>query len=142
MELQHATLTQVRAGRDGRRVLVEDDVLGIVRELKEIDPNLTVHWNEYGEFYAIGEMLPDGTESLVTTVPELDARLPEHMRMLQSSGYNYVKEMERQDREAEKAKEHRFSEQVGERGERLAHALRKDLQYGGKAFVPKDVDGE
>jgi hypothetical protein len=41
--------------------------------------------------------------------------------------YNYADDLARLEQEAKKDQDRKFDEQVGEVGERLAHALRKDL---------------
>jgi hypothetical protein len=143
MEIRHATLETVRKGRDGRRVLVTGDVLGVVAQLQQIDPRLRVFWNEYAEYYVIVEELPDGSESLVTTIPPdgLNSQLVEYVRMLGSMKYDYIGNAEKADREAEKAKTHEFEEKIGEIGEEMAHKIRRDdVEYSGKAFVPKDIN--
>jgi hypothetical protein len=137
VEIQHATLAQVRDGRDGKRVLVEEDVLDIARQIRQIDPSLDVYWNEYGEHFVITETLKDGTEKLVTTALELDQRLIAHLRMLIHPDYDYGREIDRMDDQAEKDKDHEFAEQVGPLGEKLAHALRKDLQVKSRIYVPE-----
>lgn len=141
MEIQHASLAQVRKGRDGRRVLVERDVLDVARQLQEIDPGLRVWWNEYGEYFAVGHVQPDGSESLVTTVAELTPAVVEHVRRLGSAGYDYAAELARKDQQAEKDRADVFTEQVGEAGERLAHAVRNDIQAKPRIFVPGGYGG-
>jgi hypothetical protein len=138
MELQAASLAQVRRGRDGRQITIDEDVLGVVKELKQIDPGLKVRWNEVGEYFVVYEVLKDGTESLVTTTPTLDGRLVKHMRRLGSEDYDYVAEIERMDTDAERAKDRVFSERVGELGEQAAHALRQDLNPG-KVILPRGI---
>lgn len=143
MEIQPASLAQVRKGRDGRRVLIEDDVLDIAKRLQEIDDSLKLLWNEYGEYFVVAEVVqtPDGPEErLVTTAQDLDERLLQRVEKITHPSYDFAKEVDRIDKEAEKEKDHRFHEETGEVGERLAHAVRKDLQHTGKAFVPKDVE--
>lgn len=125
----------VRTGRDGRRVLIDDDVLDIARRLKEIDPRLGLEWNENGNFFAITEQTPDGVK-LVTTATELDPRLIERVREIAHPSYDYAGELERKDRAGDRARDHAFHEQVGELGERAAFALRKDLQAQNKVFIP------
>jgi hypothetical protein len=137
MEIPHASLAQVKQGRDGRRVLIEDDVLDVARRLRELDPNLMVEWNEAG-FFTISEMLPDGTQQLVTTTTDLNSAVPEYVAKLAKT--DYVAEMDRMDAEAERKKEHRFAEQIGERGELLHHALRKDLSVQNRVYLPKGID--
>lgn len=134
MEIQHATLSQVRTGRNGTRVLIEQDVQDVVQRLKELDPNLRVHWNEYGEYFVISELLPDGSESLVTTVQDLNPVLVDYVRKLANK--DYAAELDRLDREADRQADHERSEKVGEIGERAAHALRKDLSVQNRIYVP------
>jgi hypothetical protein len=140
VEIQHATLAQVRDGRDGKRVLVEEDVLDVTRQIRQIDPSLGVYWNEYGEHFVITETLPDGAEKLVTTALELDQRLVAYLRMLIHPGYDYGREIDRMDDQAERDKDHEFAERVGPLGEKLAHALRKDLQVKSRIYVPERYD--
>jgi hypothetical protein len=138
MEIQPASIAQVRAGRNGRKVLIEDDVLHIAKRLQEIDRSLRLRWNEQGEFFVVYQVL-DGSEKLVLTARELDERIVQRVRKIAHPSYDYVAEMERMDRRAEKDADHRFHEQTGEIGERMAHALRKDLQAQNKVFIPDDT---
>jgi hypothetical protein len=139
MDIQPASVAQVRAGRDGRRFLIEDDVLDVARRIKEIDDSLSLQFNERGEFFVVVQTLADGEEKLVTTAQELDERLIHRLKHITHQSYDYVAEMDRIDKQAEKDSEHRFSEKVGEAGEKAAHALREDLGATNKAFVSKDV---
>lgn len=140
MDIQHASLAQVRKGRDGRQVLIEGDVLDIVSQVKHIDPRLSVHWNEYGEYFVVTETSPtDGRERLVTTVLELDQNLVRHLERLGSAEYDYVAEVERKDDKAKADKKWKFAQEIGETGERLAHALRKDLQAQNRIFIPQSI---
>jgi hypothetical protein len=133
-------MAQVRAGRDGRRYMIEDDVLDVARRIKEIDDSLSLQFNERGEFFVVVQTLEDGEEKLVTTAQELDERLIHHLKHITHRSYDFAKEADRMDAQAEREKDHAFHERVGEAGEVAAHALRKDLGLkGGKAFVSKDV---
>lgn len=134
MEIQHATLSQVRIGRNGRRVLIEQDVHDVVQRLKELDPKLRVHWNEYGEYFVVSEIMADGSESLVTTTKDLNPVLVDYVQKLASK--DYVAELERLDRDADRQADHARSEKVGEIGERAVHALRKDLAVQNRIYVP------
>ncbi len=136
-----ASLTQVRKSKDGHMVAIDQDVLDVITQIREIDPRLSVRWSVAGEYFEVREHAPGGAREgeLVFTTNELDQRVVDRLRFLASIDYDYLKDVDRMDREAEKVEQHKFSEDVGERGERLAHALRKDLQHGGKAFVPREV---
>jgi len=137
MDLQPASIAQVRQGKH-RRITVEADVGSIVQQIQEIDPRLGVIWDDDGEFFAVVEQ--DGPKQrLVLTALELDHRVLERLREISSPDYDYVAEMDRMDREADKEKDHRFMQEVGENAEVMAHALRKDLSYQGKIFIPEWV---
>ena len=139
MDIAPASLAQIRMGRDGRRVVVSEDVGNVAAQIHEIDPRLGLVWNEKGEFFMVVEQ--DGlTERLVLTAKECDQRIVERVRQIASPDYDYGAEVDRLDAAAEKAKDHRFHEETGEVAERLAHALRKDLQHKGKVFVPDWMD--
>lgn len=143
MDINHADLIQVQraiGGKyDGCLVAIEDDVLDVARRLKEIHPSLHVYFNEVGGYFVIYEMCEDGTERLVTTVKELDGKLIKYFEMLNSESWDAVAEMEKMDDQAEKNKKTAFAEKVGEIGERLHHALRKDFEFKDRVFLPKGV---
>ncbi len=140
MQLQYASLAQVRKGKGGRNVVVENDVMDVVRRISEIDPNLSVHWNDDGEFFEIRELCKDGKERLVLTTQMLDQRLLDHLRLIGSPDWNVGEEMERHEDKREKDLDHAYHEKVGPIGERMAHALRKDLEYQGRVFLPRGVE--
>lgn len=139
MEIVPATLAQVRAGRDGRRILIEDDVLDVATQLKAIDDSLSLHWNENGSYFFVVHTDEKGTENLVLTARELDNRVVDRATQIGSAGYDYLAEVDRLDKQAERDADHRFSEQTGEVGERLAHALRQDLQAKNKIILPRGI---
>lgn len=138
MELQPASLAQVRAGRDGRMIAIDEDVLDIAMRLQEIDDSLRLRWSESGEYFVVYQLIGDG-EKLVLTSTELTPQIIERVRKIAHPEYDFGAELDQMDAQAEKDKDHRFHEQVGERGEVLAHALRKDLQAKNKIIVPRDV---
>lgn len=139
MEIVPATLAQVRAGRDGRRVLIEDDVLDVAQQLKAIDESLSLHWNEQGSYFVVIHTDEKGTENLVLTARELDNRVIDRVRQIGSANYDFLAEVDRLDKQAERDADHRFSERTGEIGERLAHAVRQDLQAKNKIILPRGV---
>ncbi len=143
MEIEPATLAQVAMGRDGKMHEVDDDVGGIALRLKEIDDSLRLRWNEFGGFFVIYQMLDTAEgllEKLVLTAQELDGRIIKRVEQITHPSYDFVAEMDRMDEQAQKDKDHAFHEQTGEVAERMAHAVRKDLEAQNKAFVPKDVE--
>lgn len=139
MEIQPASLAQVRKGRDGRNILITDDVSSVARDLHEIDPKLRVRFSEGGGHYAVYFQYPDGREELVLTAQKLDQRIVKRFREIADESYDFGAEVERIDRQAERDQDARFSEQVAERGERLAHALRQDLGVKRRIHVPKEI---
>lgn len=144
MDIEHASLTQVVQGINGELIAIEDDVLDVARRLKEIHPSLHVYFNQqrhpkHGDdgYFVIYELCDDGKERLVTTAKELDPRLIAHFERLASESYDVVAEMDKMDDQAEKDKDHVFAEQVGEIGERLHHALRRDKEVKDRIFLPE-----
>jgi hypothetical protein len=134
-----ATLTQVRKSKDGRWVGIEADLLDILAQVKEIDERLSIRWSVSGEYFAVYERMPSGKDELVFTTTELDQRVVDRLRLISSTGYDFVKEMDKMDDEADREKQRKLHEEVGERGEELAHALRKDLQAKNKIILPREV---
>lgn len=129
-EISPASLAQVVRGRGGVLMEVESDVQDIARRIKEIDSSLHLMFNERTGIFIVYQTLEDGSEHLVTTCTELDARLVERLRKVCSPQYDFAAEVERQDELVDRETERRFREQVGEVGERLAHAIRSDV-FGG-----------
>ncbi len=140
MEIQPASIAQVRKGRDGRQVLIENDVLDVARRIKEIDESLILRYNEFGEYFVVAQIIGD-EEKLVLTAQELDERVLHRIKHITHASYNFADEAEKMDKQAKKDEEHAFHERAGEAGEVAAHALRKDIGATTKAFVPKDLDG-
>lgn len=136
MEIARASFAQLSRGKDGRKVLIEEDVGDIAKRLAEIDPGLFVQWVEDGEYFRVIQRTENGSEHIVTTALELSPALVEHVRMLGSEDYDVAKEAERIDCEADREKDRQFAEKIGERGELLAHALRKDKQVKQSIVVP------
>jgi hypothetical protein len=139
VEIQRASLAQVVEGRGGQTVTITEDVGDIAQHLKRLDDRLILRWNERGEYFQVIERLPDGSESLVTTARELSPALIDHVRKLGHSSYDFAKELEAADRKAEREKDWRFEQEVGEIGEHLAHAIRKDTEAKHRIFLPRGV---
>jgi hypothetical protein len=137
-----ATLVQVREGRNGRMIAVEDDVQSICRELKQIDPSLGVDWNDREEYFRVFQMIDDDGRTkkhTVLTAQELTPEIVVRLRMLVHPDYDYSREVERKHDRADREKDHAFHERTGEGGERLYWAIRKDLGLKPRAFIPKDI---
>ena len=138
MEVTPATFMQVKTGRDGRRVTITEDVGDVARRLHEISPKLVLIWNEKGGHFTVAERDINGDERLVFTAQECDDRIVKRAELITSEHYDYLGELDKLDKAAERARDHAFSEQTGEIAERLAHAVRKDLNPG-RITVPKGV---
>lgn len=117
---------------------MDADVGSVVKQIKEIDSRLGVIWDDDGEFFAVVEQ--DGPKQrTVLTALELDHRVLQRVREISHPDYDYVAEMDAIDARADREKDARFSQEVGENAEVMAHALRKDLgaTYKGRIYVPE-----
>jgi len=143
MEIQPASIAQIVKGKDGRMIQVDDDVQNVVNDICAIDDTLRVRFSDAAEYWVVYQEVPvpeGGTkEKLVTTSRTLDPRLVKRIEKVAHPAYDFTKELDKQDRAAESAQEHAFEEKVGEAGEKLAHALRRDTGAKRRAFVPKDA---
>lgn len=126
LDIQPATIAQVQRLDDGSRVLVDDDVAGVAQDLRAIDPSLRLHLDVEQQVYVVSQVL-QGREHLVTTSQTCDQRLVARVRQVASPGYNLADELEAAEAAANREQDRLRREWVGEIGERLAHALRKDL---------------
>lgn len=127
MELDAATIDQIRRSKDGGMVTIENDVGNIVAQIKAINDSLRVRWSEAGEYFVVYHVYPSGKEELLTTAQELDGRLVKRIQKVTSGDYNYLEELDKLEAAKEAESDAKFKEQIGEYGERLGHALRKDL---------------
>lgn len=131
IDIEPASWTQVRdIGKD--TVIIEEDILDIVKQLKEISPSLFVRWSAgNGEpFYTLySKEVINGkeTEYLVKTFKQLDQRIVDRVRYIASPDYNYVKDMDRLDNKQDADFNYKMDQFFGEKAEELAHALRRDL---------------
>ena len=135
--MSRASLIQVRAGRDGRIIEIDNDVMDICRRVQEIDSSLGVDWNEDGNYFRVYQLLQGGRKHTVTTTLELTPELVERVRRIADPSYDLAGELDRLHDQAERDRKHRFAEQTGEAGERLFHAIRKDLQTQDRIYVPR-----
>lgn len=137
--MQRATLSQVRAGRNGRLIEIEADVLDICRRIQEIDKSLGVDFNELGGYFRVYQTI-NGQKHTVTTTTELTPQVVEEVRRLAHPGYDLAAELDRLDDQADRERQHAFREQVGEVGEHLFHAVRKDLGAKDSISLPRGID--
>lgn len=143
-EISPASLAQVQATDRGKMVAIDDDVQNVAADLQAIDPGLKLFFNpsDEGGYFSIElhRELPNGStqEELVTTAQELDQRLVERVRQIDSAGYSYADELDRADAAALRAHESHMHEKIGVAGEKLRHALKKDLGLGGnQAYISR-----
>lgn len=140
-DIEPVPLTQVLEGYDGRMVVVDDDVAGVARDLRAIDPALVLRYAERGGHFLVVQVLDeDGrhSEHLVTTAQECDQRLVDRVRKITHPSYDLVAELQRVDAEGQHAREQNgpIATALAERGDELAFALRRDLRIQNRIFVP------
>lgn len=127
MDLEPASIAQVKMTSKGRVVEVDSDVFDVAKRLKEVDPSLGLRWSEAGEYFVVYQEMPDGSRHLVTTSQTLTPAIVDRVREVASPDYDLAAEIEKREREADAEMDQRVHEHLGEVGERLAHAIRKDL---------------
>lgn len=126
MEIRPAHVEQVHRAKGGRMVAITADVGGVAQQLKDIDPGLHLRYAEGGDYFVVYHE-SNGQEYLVLTAQDCDARIVRRVQQIASTAYDFVKEIEREQQAKDKAGEERMREEVAEKGERLAHAMRADL---------------
>lgn len=141
MEIPAASISQFVRTRDGQRVLVDDDVNNVARDLRKVDQGLRLHWSEVTGLFAVVFHTPDGGEQLVFTAPECDQRIVRRVEQLTSPDYDFGSELDRLDQLARKRNDDELRDRIGDASERLAHAIREDLRKArpGPVYVPPDV---
>jgi hypothetical protein len=154
--VEPAHVDQLRRARDGRMVLIDADVGGVVADLQKLDPSLRVRFAENGNppFWAVyhEHERADGsvTHDLVLTAQAhqgktgawlgLDQRIVDRVKFIDGhAGYDYVKELEKQNKVADLDKKRAFREKAGVIGEEAAFALRKDRGVKRRIAVPRDI---
>ena len=144
-KIEPASIDQIKQGRKGKTHVLTRDAGGIAEGLKRIDPALNLRYSEGGDYYVVYHEDPvTHRQYLVSTYQTLDARIVEDIERIahenQQPGYNYADALEKANAEADKARDAAFSEQIGDAGERLKHALRNDLGHKGPVSIQKDVN--
>ena len=140
-EHKPASINQVRTGRNGRMVEIDADVFDVAKRLHNIDRSLGVDWNDTAGYFRITQILEDGSKHVVMTTRELTPDVIARVLETMHPDYDLPGELARIDRESTAERDRRFSEATGEIGERLHHALRKDLGMKPRIFLPAGVDG-
>ena len=155
MDVEPASIDQVRIGMDGRVVVIDAEMSQIVADLQAIIPEIRVRFAEDAPepFWAVSLISDDGLEHhLVCTAKAtqtnsgtwtgLDERLVQRIAEIDSHGrghYDYAKELERQNDEAKRLKRQRFRERMDSINDRAQHDLRKKLGIKGRAFIPRNL---
>ena len=140
LDISPASVAQVQRAF-GTMVQVDDDVQNVARDLRAIDPGLSLFYDASEDVWIVMQVR-DGVEHLVTTAQECDQRIVHRVREVSSERYDLVAELEASDAQIEKDKDAALHEQTGDVGERLLHAMRHDK--GEKAVsvrMPRGVDG-
>lgn len=145
LEIRPASIDQIATDRKGRLVQIDDDVLGIARELNEIDSHIRLRYSEKGEYWVV-YYLPDEWEEgdgyLIFTAQDLDHRIVHKMRMIHKRclepGYSFAKELEDVEAKNKADQEHERKQRDGELHERLAHALRAQVGYDKRRIFVKE----
>lgn len=148
IEIQPASLGQVVMGRGGRKIYIEDDVGNVARDLRDIDSSLRLMYNERSECFVVYQVTLDSeghvrSEHLVTTAQECDQRLVNRVKKITQPGYDYLKELEKAEAKSKADSEYQLAERLGDAGERLYHAVRKDTMgadTGKYFFKAKEKD--
>src|SRR3954470_3892034 len=131
MIIDSAALPSVQRGRRGTVVFVDDDALGVAKQLEEMKfpegyGKLRLAWNEFRESFVVIQVKDDGSEHIVTSAKQADGRLIDRVRRITHPSYNFAQELEEIDAKADKERARRFSEQVAQYAEKLAFAIRQD----------------
>lgn len=167
MHVQPAKLDQVKRGRDGRMHVIDADAGGVAEGLRRIDPGFQVRFAEAGNppyfvvFYqhcaahrdhdvSCADCREGRATDLVLTQQAyqnafgvwegLHEGVVHRVQMIDPrgrGGYDYAREVERQNREADVSRRRNVRERIEEHGDKLAHALRRDLHLDkARVFVP------
>jgi hypothetical protein len=138
---QKATLDQVRIGRAGHLIEIDQDVMDVAYRIRDVGravgARLGVQYNEESNKFRVYEEGADGKQRTVTWLVALTPNAVEFVQSL--FGRDLVADMDRVDAQAEKDRRHALDEAVGPVAEKLHHAIRKDLGLKPRVFVPKDI---
>lgn len=140
MLIDSASLPSVQKGRRGVVVFIDDDALGVAKQIEAMEfpegyGKLRLAWNEFREEFVVMQIHPDGNEYFVTSAKKADGRLVKRVQQITHPSYSLSKELEEIDNKADKEHDWLFSQKVGDLAERLHHELRKDKQIQNKVFL-------
>jgi hypothetical protein len=128
-------MSYVDANR-GRVVSIGEDVMEVKRRIEERWPELEVYYDVDAESYIVIEHCKDGSDRLAIERPYLDERLYEACARADGdrNAEDPLKIVESWNDHIEREQDSRFSEIMGDAGQRLAFALHRD-GIGGRLQV-------
>jgi hypothetical protein len=134
-----ASINDWQASSPVTRVPVHDDAQNVVRDLKAIDAGLCVEYDTAGEFFVV--FFRNGPEEqLVLTARQLDQRIVRQVREIDQPDYDFAAEVDKHDAAVDRQNRHEFAEEMGEKSDKLAWAIRKDLGSTNRIFIPADLN--
>jgi hypothetical protein len=143
IDIDPVSVAQARRSRTGRMVAINDDVVNVARDLRDIDPRFRLFYNEDERVFVV-ELHEEGVEHLVGVYRELDQRIVARARRFTRPDFDLAAEIEDSEADAAAADDARRAEQMGDASQRLHHALRTDLgrhEFGqtlkSRAFIPR-----
>src|SRR5271169_1619448 len=108
MDIQPASVDQLRVGTDGKLVEISADSGGVAESIQRLDPCLRLRYAESSDCYIVYRVHrhgqpcrdddPERTEELVLTAQECDQRIVKRLEFIDSqgrSGYDYAAELEK-----------------------------------------------
>jgi hypothetical protein len=132
-------------------ISVEDDVLNIVRQVREIDPRIHVFFNEQSGEFDLVEHCIDGVQRLIFSTRDLDARVISRLREGDSwldgnpehpveDEDDFLSKIEADQERIQGEIQEQSLEKVRDAGERLAWALDiAGVGYHDSIHVKKDI---
>lgn len=156
MDIEPASVEQVRVGTDGRMVVIDAEASQVVKDLQAMIPEIRVRFAEDAKppFWAIYVLEADGrsTHLVLTqqatltssgTYAGLDQRVVERVAEIDPQGrghYDYAKEIEQASELARKRGRERHRERMDEIGEQAQRELRQHMgKKPSRIFVPRDA---
>ena len=143
MDIQPATVEQVRVGTDGRMVLIDAEASQVVKDLQSMIPEIRVRFAEDAKppFWAVYVLEDDGRSTHLVLTQQatltssgtwagLDDRIVKRVAEIDPQGrggYDYLEQLDRQNELARKRTRERKRERFGELGEQAQRELRRKL---------------
>lgn len=150
MDVQPAHIDQVAQDESGGFVVISAESGGVAADLRGIDASLGVRLNTRTGVFTVFCTPNERDTYLVLTVQGfsnsfgvwegLDQRVVERVRRIASADYDYVAEVERMNADAERGKETRREEKLGEAAQDAFKILRDGSGRNTRtASISKDV---